>query len=547
MARSASIRGRNARRAAHGGRRSQRGVALLMVLLAIVLAAGYVGVRGLSAAYAKPERDARTFAAMQQAKQALLGYAASRARLLALDPPGAAMDVPGALPCPAVNLAGLVAATQTEQWGRARKTCSPAAQRMGRLPWLTLELPQLGDATGAGLWYAVSLDFRYVEDVPGFPPPAVNPHKRGRIRLVSPSGDVVQDRIVAVIIAPGAALAGQSRGTPAELDDPLNHLEAYAVAPDANTDFSFRLGPATDGPPAFNDIVLPITEAELFDAIENAIAARLEESIVPLLARHRTFWGTLPFATGSFDPSQTATALTGSIDALWGHLPVAQQSARFTAWSQLVGGTATVSACSGPLGAPLPDPVLDCQVAGAPGTTFTIEATVSNVNAGVFGEPVASVIGGGATLALTGQPITASLNATVRIQGTVTASGLQFQVAGPPQLLNAALSPPPPGPAEWFLYSGWAKFVYYQRCSDAATTCLTVNGTAGAASAARATLVLAGRPIQKTSTSLLQNQSPATTVGIGEYLEPPHDAPGGSTFQRGLRTAGFNDRVVGMP
>jgi hypothetical protein len=518
-----------------------------MVLLAVVLAAGYVGVRGLSAAYAKPERDARTLAAMQQAKQALLGYAASRARLFALDPPGTAMDVPGALPCPAVNLAGLVVASQTEQWGRARRTCSPTAQRMGRLPWLTLELPQLADSTGAGLWYAVSLDFRYVQDTVGLPTPPVNTHNRGRIRLVSPAGDVVQDRVVAVIIAPGAALAGQTRGTPAAFDSPLNHLEAFTVAPDANTDFSFRLGPATDGPPAFNDILLPITEAELFDAIENAIAARLEESIMPLLARHRAFWGTLPFATGSFDPSQTATALTGSIDALWGHLPVAQQTATFTGWTQLVGGTATVNSCSGPLASPLPDAVLECQVTGAPGTTFTVDATLSNVNAGVFAEPVASVLAGGAAITLSGQPITSSLNATVRIQGTVSASGLQFQVAAPSQLLNAAVSPPAPGPAEWFLHSGWAKFVYYQRCSDVSTTCLTVNGMTGAPAAARATLVLAGRPIQKPATGLIQNQSNVTTVAAAEYLEPPHDVLPATSFQRRLRTAGFNDRVVGMP
>jgi|APFre7841882724_1041349.scaffolds.fasta_scaffold00893_7 hypothetical protein len=519
-----------------------------MVLLAVVLAAGYAGLRGLSAAYAKPERDARTLAAMQQAKQALLGYAANRARLFALDPPGTTLDVPGALPCPALNLTTLVAASQTEQWGRARRTCSPTTQRMGRLPWLTLELPQMVDSTGASLWYAVSRDFRYVQDGSAPSTPAVNAHNRGRIRLVSPTGAVIQDRVVAVIIAPGATLAGQSRGTPAQIDDPLNHLEAFAVAPDANTDFSFRLGPATDGPPAFNDIVLPITEAELFDAIENAIAARLEESIMPLLARHRAFWGTLPFATGSFDPSQTATALTGSIDALWGHLPVAQQSAAFTGWTQLVGGTATVTACSGPFAAALPNAVLECQVTGAPGTTFTVEATVSNVNAGVFAEPVASVSpGGSAGITLTGQPITASLNATVRIQGTVITGGsLQFTVTGPAQLLNAASSPLPPA-AEWFLHSGWAKFVYYQRCSDASTTCLTVNGMTGAPTAARATLVLAGRPTQKIAGGLLQNQSTVTTVGVGEYLEPPHDAPGGSVFQRGLRTAGFNDRVVAMP
>lgn len=517
-----------------------------MVLLAIVLAAGYVGVRGLSAAYAKPERDARTLAAMQQAKQALLGYAASRARLFALHPPGTAMDVPGALPCPAANLAGLVAASQAEQWGRARETCSPTAQRLGRLPWLTLEIPQLADSTGAGLWYAVSLDFRYVADIAALPTPPVNAHSRGRIRLVSPAGDIVQDRVVAVIIAPGAALAGQSRGTPAELDSTANHLEAFTVAPDANTDFSFRLGPATDGPPASNDIVLPITEAELFDTIENALAARLEESIVPLLAQHRTFWGALPFATGSFDPSQPSNALAGTPGSLWGHLPVAEQTPRYS--SPSFSGTATLDYCNG-AGGSLPDPTLVCQVTGTAGATFTIDATISNVYAGVFGP--AEYERTGAAISETGFNI-APVSGTVDATGSVT---FRFEEDGtavirfrsPIQLLKDTASPAPPGPTQWFLYSDWAKFIYYQRCGDSSTTCLTVNGMAGAPSAARAALVLAGRPIQKAATNLLQNQSPVTTVVIGEYLEPPHDAPGGSTFQRRLRTAGFNDRVVAMP
>ena len=101
-----------------------------MVLLAVVIAAGYVGLRGLNAAYAKPERDARTLAALQQAKQALLGYAANRARLA---PPGA-VDVTGALPCPALNLEGLAA----NQWGVARGTCSPADQRIGPISYTHL-------------------------------------------------------------------------------------------------------------------------------------------------------------------------------------------------------------------------------------------------------------------------------------------------------------------------------------------------------------------------------------------------------------------------
>jgi type II secretory pathway pseudopilin PulG len=512
-------------------------VALLIVLLAIVLASGYVGLRGLNAAYAKPERDARTMAALQQAKQALLGYAANRVR----QGPLGSIDVTGALPCPALNLQGLPA----NQWGLARATCSPTTQRLGRLPWQTLELPELTDAAGEGLWYAVSVNFRHVADPnPVTPTPRVNAHTRGQIRL-SADGVITQSRIVAVIVAPGPVVAGQQRGAGTVAGDtPGNYLERYTVGPVVGVDFDFHVGRPTNEPP-FNDTLVTITEAELFDAIEGGLARRIQEYVVPRLADHFKFYGALPFATGSFDPLQPSAAMSGIAGQTTGHLPVAQQTPLYSGAAKL-SGAAGVN-CTGPMSTSLPAAELVCEVTGA-SAGFVIEATLTNVNAGVFRPPVVNVFGGVASASIIAQPITGSTDATIRISGALASGSTSafISVAAPQQVLNAA-DPLAQPDAQWFMYPQWAKFVYYARCSDSSVACLTLNDMNGATVPARAALVLAGRPVQKANTWMQDQSATAPSPIVNEYLEAPNNAVGTTVFQRGTRTAAFNDRVVAVP
>lgn len=538
MAGSGSIPRRAAERRYAARPSRQRGVALLLVLLAIVLATGYVGMRGLNAAYAKPERDARTLATMHQAKQALLGYAANRVRLLGLTQWAAAgaKDVPGALPCPMATLDYLqsLPTPAPQEYGRARESCTTPAVRIGRLPWRTLEIPEPTDGSGEGLWYAVSSSFRFQTTAT----PSVNLNSQGRIRLQA-DGVVTSSRIVAVIIAPGAVLAGQQRGSAAERDDVVNYLERYTLAPIVGIDFDFYAGrPTNDAPAAFNDLIVTITEAELFDAIENSIARRLEESVLPKFAVHRGFWGTLPYATGYFDPQQTLPGLAGTAGSLFGHLPVAHQVTQYTSATQ-TSGSATVN-CTGPLLAPLPAASLECQISGASGETFTIDAVVTNTGAAFFG-PVAVDTGGGATItSVNAAPIGATLDSTVRIQG-IQGTATSFTVSAPPQLLDESV--PPTNDVEWFDFSEWARFVYYVRCADSSTACITVTQTSAPPETARAVLVLAGRPVMKSNSSAQSRPSSFAA----DYLEAPHDTLPTLAFQRGIRTTKFNDRVVALP
>ena len=118
-----------------------RGIAVLLPTIVLFLAACAL----VAASVLRPaaERDRLSDRALAQAREALVAYAADR--------PITAWVGPGYLPCP-----------DTDDDGWAEPTCgsqngdSGQEQRIGRLPWKTLGLPDLRDGYGERLWYAVS-------------------------------------------------------------------------------------------------------------------------------------------------------------------------------------------------------------------------------------------------------------------------------------------------------------------------------------------------------------------------------------------------------
>jgi type II secretory pathway pseudopilin PulG len=571
--------GRRVRRRAPTGARGQRGVALLLVLLAIVVAAGYAGLRGLSVAYAKPERDARTLAAMQQAKQALLGYAANRGRLLGLSPSSQEHgSIPGPLPCPAASLA-----TSNSQFGRARTTCNADSAfpqlLVGRLPWRTLEIPELTDGTGEGLWYAVSSTFRYQGDATAL----VNLESQGMIRLVDNLGATIQSRVVAVIIAPGAAIPekNQQRSSTTDLHTASNFLERFAaITPTYDLEFyGGRPNQAPYSRPAgeepFNDLILTITEAELQDAIDTAIAMRMRDSIFPILEAHRAFWKTLPYATGSFVPTlalediRHASVTSGTPGKLYGQIPTGPLPRNPGApLSPLPGPPDLLLAYQTPVSlTPTGTPAagvtceakdnarrVDCTLTGGSVSTpayFHVEVVLANVNAGVFDKPgvTASLPSSISPDIVSASPVGNTLDATVSIRGSITAPSVQVSVGLPKQRLTSAATSL--DPEWWFVRASWPKFVYYARCVDASTPCMAITDATGALQPpARAALVYAGRAVLKSGTSM---QARPASNDLDEYFESPHDTlplSNGATvpaFRRGIRSGAFNDRVVAMP
>lgn len=202
-------------------RRRQRG--MLLPALIVLLAVGGLGwllSRQDSAAHRDLIREARTADALATAREALLGYAATYRNR-----EHANADF-GYLPCPDLDGDG------------SSETCGTKGQTsIGRLPYLTLNLPDLRDGNGECLWYAVSGSFKNNPK-----PDALNSDSTGSFQLIDDAGATrplagdQSGRAAALVIAAGAPQAGQSRSAgPARCggDSEARQLREYVEALEA--------------------------------------------------------------------------------------------------------------------------------------------------------------------------------------------------------------------------------------------------------------------------------------------------------------------------
>ena len=296
-----------------------QGAALLglVALLALAITSLFIATLRSATPPLAGER-ARNAEVLLQAKQALIGHVAQLAAL-------ATESNPGRLPCP--EAAGYFG---TASEGIAAASCRLPA--VGRLPWRTLGLDKLRDASGDVLWYAVS---------PGWALPNVtatlriNSDSRGGLALDGQAGAAVAlivapGRPLQIRASPGCAARDQRRrskdvsGNPV-VPDARDYLECENATAPADLEFASR-GPAD----SFNDQVLAIAAADLVPAIEAAIAHRIEREIAPALrmAYAATEWGVSPanplfpfaarFGNGAFNPD----AYRGSAGTLQGLIPL---------------------------------------------------------------------------------------------------------------------------------------------------------------------------------------------------------------------------------
>ena len=302
-------------------RRRQRGIIVLMMLVlgALVGVLFFTGVLGN--APTNSERDLATRAALAKAKAALIAHAVTY------------MDShpdmpPGFLPCPEIDGSGREGSAPGVGPG-----CNNVGENaLGRLPWFTLGIEPLRDGYNECLWYAVSGNYK------NNPAPYVlNWNTNGTLRafLAVPSGTPppldsnVLQRAVAVVIAPGPAVGGQSRAITATAPIPdqcggnrtaANYLEtsnsinnaAMAVVGDA----SFVSGVPTA---TFNDRVITVTAREVWDAIQRRPdfqdrLVRLTQAVAECIANYPQTGATgtvndlrLPWASspGSFEREPT--------------------------------------------------------------------------------------------------------------------------------------------------------------------------------------------------------------------------------------------------
>jgi hypothetical protein len=309
----------------------ERGAALLVLVAAVALAASWLLVKQLNAESGSMDaiRKTRNAEVLQKAKQALIGYVAVQtAQTNRTSPSTSYENDPGALPCP--EAAGNFGDSSTE--GTAAGFCTLPA--VGRLPWRTLGIDKLVDASGEPLWYVVAT---------GWAKPSTTANTVINSNCASTASgmacatsqltvDGAANDAVALIIAPGPAFTvpaatgctawtqvRASTGTP----DWRNYLECENATNPADSTF------VTTGPSgSFNDQVLRITVADVMPAIEAAIASRIEREIVPILtsAYAAPNWGltgsdkVYPYAAPFANPD--TSSFTGSSATTRGHLPL---------------------------------------------------------------------------------------------------------------------------------------------------------------------------------------------------------------------------------
>ena len=259
-------------------RQRQSGVAAMLILFVIAVVAISFLVSSLKSSSSQTERDKITAAALAQAKAALIGFAAS------VELSGCTSSNncprPGELPCP-----------DTNDDGQAESSCGKAdgstgqVNRLGRLPWKTLGLPDLRDGYGERLWYAVSNSFKN-----NFRALPLNSDTQGTINVRDPNGTTIADfaagtGAAAIIFSPGAPLTRQDGviqdRSPAGNNNPINYLDIANGEDNQNfvdkLSNGFIQGPIKDASNSIilNDTLITISRDDIMRVVEKRVAAEV--------------------------------------------------------------------------------------------------------------------------------------------------------------------------------------------------------------------------------------------------------------------------------
>ncbi|GHU33946.1 hypothetical protein AGMMS50256_26860 [Betaproteobacteria bacterium] len=247
------------RKIAHGCPARNRGAALLLLLLLVVIAFSTTLITSLAAKNPEIQRQQSTLETLAQAKQALIAWSVAHG-----DVGTDSFPRPGALPCPDRNLFG------SADSGFASGSCSTGGgTSIGRLPWRSLGMERLRDASGETFWYAVSDNFRN----PNLYKAPINSDSKGSLLLYAANGSTLStpigEELAAIILAPGHPLPGQDRDALPN-NNASGYLDAFNGKNNANAGGPFIMGPAKDanGNIVTNDLVVGVTARELLSALE---------------------------------------------------------------------------------------------------------------------------------------------------------------------------------------------------------------------------------------------------------------------------------------
>ena len=565
------------RPAVPGIRPAQRGGALLIMLTLLVLGVSWYSVTRLAAsASVTAASRTRNAEVLGQAKIALIGYVAQRAAR-------SGENNPGRLPCPeAPGSAG------GANEGVAAGNCTLPA--VGRLPWRTLGVHKLLDASAEPLWYVVSPGWALAP--PGTATLTINSSTVGQLMV-----DGEPNASVALIIAPGPAFSVQAAtGCAARVQsrnilppDVRDYLECDNATSPADVNF------VSNGPPgSFNDQVTKVTAADLLPAIEAAIAHRIEREIVPALksAYASAAWGAsptnpvFPYAAPFSDPmTSNYQGVAGTVRGL---LPFTYSQQSCNPATNPRCSTTFVSWNTAPAFAPVVTltgvsvPLVECPVVNAStiqctgtyvaaATTVQVRlvATANNVvmalrqfdpgKVSVQIRPLPAPAWQSASTTMTGQfnpsDSTVTVTAVASIAGTLSVAyafdiTAQISAFADHPLLDASTS----SSTGWFVRNEWYRLIHYavapghaasgaapRACSDTPPTCLSATNVMPAGKQ-RAMLILAGRALPG---------QVRPSANIADFLEFGNAASPAAFERQPVSTAiaptlkkPFNDRVI---
>jgi hypothetical protein len=352
----------------------QKGAALILIAFILGLGAAVYVLKTYNADAERARQDEKTYKVLNDAKNTLIAWAVNY------------KNAPGQMPWPdrkeavSPNYDGssdCVATTFIPSYLLGQLPSLPATSpcvdpNNGSVSYSGLSTyPGLGqefrDAQGNRLWYAVSRnlvhDYEHAEDPiinPGMvnAPHAITPYLRQGgtqsypwLQVLDRNGNLVSDRVAAVLIAPGEPIGGQNRSGVADPDQFLDGFKIGAASY-KNSDYSlvnedFIMGEDSRGVPAsdttyvkpyyFNDKLVYITIDELMAALEKRAAAEVKTAI----KNYKLSTGYNPYAS-ILGGNKNYSCVTGS---LAGALPIAAARASSCTYTGIT-STSSTSSCS---------------------------------------------------------------------------------------------------------------------------------------------------------------------------------------------------------